>query len=104
MFQYLTNLTITMTSLLLQQLQTDVYLNTYFDVFITPRIRALQIAPNIINTNIRYLEETEKREAINKLLADITLYRETNYQSTSDEDDAIFEELAHLLLMRLLLV
>jgi len=87
-----------MTSLLQQQLQTDVYLNTYFDVFITPKIRALQIAPNIINTNIRYLEETEKREAINKLLIDITLYRETNYQSTSDEDDAIFEELAHLLL------
>jgi hypothetical protein len=86
---------LTMTSYLKQPQQSGEYLNTYFDVFITPRIRAF---PNIINTDLRYLEETEKREAIHKLLTDIALYRETDYQWTSDEDDDILQELTHLLL------
>ena len=88
-----------MSSSLLQQTPYSVYLNTFFDVFITPKIYTLQIIPNIIiiNPDIRYLDETEKREAMNKLLIDIELYRNTNYQWTSDKDDATLAELIHLL-------
>lgn len=77
------------------------YLNTYFDVFVTPQIRALRVVPNtfrVINQDVRYLDETEKREAIDVLLIAIELYRETDYQWMSDEDDAIFAELTRLLL------
>lgn len=83
---------------LLQQTPTSAYLNAFFDVFVMPKIYTLQIIPNIIiNPDIRYLDEMEKREAMNKLLIAIELYRNTNYQWTSDKDDATLAELTHLL-------
>lgn len=74
------------------------YLNTFFDVFITPKIRALHLFNNPVNNpDIRYLDETEKRKAMGELLSTIVLYQDTNCQWISDKDDAILTELIHLL-------
>ncbi len=76
------------------------YLNTFFDAFIAPKIRALHLFTfnnSVNNPDIRYLDETEKRKAMGELLSTLVLYQDTNCQWISDKDDAILTELTRLL-------
>jgi hypothetical protein len=83
-------------SSLQQQQPSNIYLNTYVDVFITPRLRTLQTTFN--TPDIRYVGIDGQQEAINTLLDTIKLHRENNYQWTTDEEDATLQELECLLL------
>ena len=73
---------------------TNVYLNSYFEIFILPAIRGLSNIPDTMKVKANSLIN---RDALFHLLVAIGKYRDEQHQRISDEDDAICEELESLI-------
>jgi hypothetical protein len=73
----------------------SVYLDSYFEIFILPALRALSNIPASFNVNIT--SQPNKRDALFSLLVAIGKYRDDQHQWISDEDDAICEEIESLI-------
>ena len=70
------------------------YLSSYYEIFILSKINTLEKVPSAFNVDIKQLN---KHDALFSLLVVIDIYRNKHYQSISDEDDAICEELETLI-------
>lgn len=75
-----------------------VYLNSYFEIFILPQLRALSNLPEELNVNVmNQPNESAKRDALFNLFIAIEKYRDEQHQWMSDKDDTICEEVESLI-------
>jgi len=71
---------------------TNIYLNTYFELFVYPLVRILNI------DELNAIDLSDKRKAMDELLVAVVLHQDTMHQLTSDEEDEKCGELERLLI------
>ena len=71
---------------------TTTYLNSYFEIFVSPLVRILNI------DELNAIDLSDKRKAMDELLVAVVLHQDTQHQWTSDEEDEKCWELERLLI------
>ena len=71
---------------------TTTYLNSYFEIFVSPLVRILNI------DELNAIDLSDKRKAMDELLVAVVLHQDTQHQWTSDEEDEKCGELERLLI------